>query len=172
MIQLKRELQGKILDIGGGGEGIIGQLYGEQVVAIDNRQEELDEAHGCFEKRLMDATCMTFADGAFANVTSFYTLMFMSGAEQQKALSEAARVVVPNGEIHIWDCNIACAYPEPFYVDVEVRLPERSIQTTYGVGKLDAQNMDSIRIMCENAGLRVEKAETDGIHFYLKCRKR
>jgi len=29
------ELKGKILDIGGGGEGIIGQLKGEQVVAID-----------------------------------------------------------------------------------------------------------------------------------------
>ena len=33
-----------MLDIGGGGEGVIGRLYGRQVVAIDNRQEELDEA--------------------------------------------------------------------------------------------------------------------------------
>lgn len=38
MIQLNRELAGKILDIGGGGEGIIGRLYGRQVTAIDNRQ--------------------------------------------------------------------------------------------------------------------------------------
>ena len=172
MIQLRRELRGKILDIGGGGEGVIGQLYGEQVVAIDNRQEELDEAPGCFEKRLMDATCMTFEDGAFDNVTSFYTLMFMRGEEQRKALREAVRVTTPHGEIHIWDCNIACAYPEPFCIDVEVRLPGRTIRTTYGVGKLDAQSMDSIRALCEEAGLRVEKAETDGMHFYLKCRKR
>ena len=34
-------LKGSILDIGGGGEGIIGRLYKEQVIAIDNRQEEL-----------------------------------------------------------------------------------------------------------------------------------
>ena len=40
MIELKKELNGRILDIGGGGEGIIGRLYREQVVAIDNRQEE------------------------------------------------------------------------------------------------------------------------------------
>lgn len=60
MIELKQQLKGKILDIGGGGEGIIGQLYGEQVVAIDKRQEELDEAPDCFEKVLMDATEMVF----------------------------------------------------------------------------------------------------------------
>lgn len=44
MITLSRDLHGSILDIGGGGEGVIGLLYGSQVTAIDNRQEELDEA--------------------------------------------------------------------------------------------------------------------------------
>ena len=44
MIKLQADLRGSILDIGGGGEGVIGRLYGRQVVAIDNRQEELDEA--------------------------------------------------------------------------------------------------------------------------------
>ena len=43
-ITLKKELTGSILDIGGGGEGIIGRLYGSRVTAIDNREEELDEA--------------------------------------------------------------------------------------------------------------------------------
>ena len=41
---LKKELEGAILDVGGGGEGVIGRIYGPRVVAIDNRQEELDEA--------------------------------------------------------------------------------------------------------------------------------
>lgn len=54
MIKLNRELNGKILDIGGGGEGIIGRLYTHQVTAIDIRQSELDEAPGDFEKVLMD----------------------------------------------------------------------------------------------------------------------
>lgn len=60
VIQVNRELQGKILDIGGGGEGIIGRVYGAQVVAIDNRQEELDEAPDGFEKILMDASRLSF----------------------------------------------------------------------------------------------------------------
>lgn len=65
MLTLNRELNGKILDIGGGGEGVIGRLYTNQVVAIDIRQDELDEAPTGFEKILMDATQLDFKDNSF-----------------------------------------------------------------------------------------------------------
>ena len=66
MLILRKELDGTVLDIGGGGEGIIGRLYADQVTAIDNRQEELDEAPGACRKLLMDATGImcTLADDA------------------------------------------------------------------------------------------------------------
>jgi len=114
---------------------------------------------------------MTFPDNSFDHVTSFYTLMFMSKAAQQQAICEAARVVKQNGEVHIWDCNINSAYPDPFFAEVEVALPERKIKTTYGVGKLDAQSFNSIKSMCELAGLTVVETETNSSHFYIKCRK-
>ena len=44
MIEIKADLIGSILDIGGGGEAVIGQIYGDNVLAIDISQEELDEA--------------------------------------------------------------------------------------------------------------------------------
>ena len=171
-IKLHQELKGTILDIGGGGEGVIGRLYGNQVVAIDNRQEELDEVPECCRKLLMDATEMTFEDNCFDNATLFYSLMFMSKSSQQKALCEAARVVKPSGEVHIWDCNINSAYPDPFCIDVKVQLPESKIQTTYGVGKLDVQNVESIKEICELSGLKVYKTETDGLSFFIKCKKK
>jgi len=31
----KLNVEGRILDIGGGGEGVIGQAYGDSVIAID-----------------------------------------------------------------------------------------------------------------------------------------
>ena len=40
------EAPGYILDIGGGGEGIIGRLKGEQVIAIDPNRRELEGAAG------------------------------------------------------------------------------------------------------------------------------
>ena len=79
----------------------------------------------------MDATEMAFADNTFDNVTSFYTLMYMNADEQNKALCEAARVLKPGGQMHIWDCNINSAYPEPFYIDIEVLILDHKIQTTF-----------------------------------------
>ena len=40
------------LDLGGGGEGVIGRIYREWVVAIDTRQDELDEAPDGIELKL------------------------------------------------------------------------------------------------------------------------
>ena len=39
VISLKKRLHGRILDVGGGGEGVIGRLYPRQVVAIDQRHK-------------------------------------------------------------------------------------------------------------------------------------
>lgn len=171
MISLEKELSGKILDIGGGGEGIIGRLYENQVIAIDIRQDELDEAPKGFEKILMDATHLSFEDKVFEHVTSFYTLMFMSAEDQRRAVSEAARVLKCGGEFHIWDCDIFSAYPEPFCTDIVIQLPNEQIFTTYGVGKMDTQDENSIAELCLNAGLTQvgENRSEDG--FYLRFRK-
>ena len=54
-IVIEKEWNGRILDIGGGGEGIIGRVYTGQVTAIDNRAEELEEAPDGPCKLVMDA---------------------------------------------------------------------------------------------------------------------
>lgn len=171
MISLDQELEGKILDIGGGGEGVIGRLYTNQVVAIDIRQDELDEAPAGFEKILMDATHLEFKDNSFDHVTSFYTLMFMSTEDQKRAISEAVRVLGHGGELHIWDCDILSAYPEPFCVDVVIQLPNERISTTYGVGKMDTQDEKSIAELCLNSGLILVAQNRSKYGFYLRFRK-
>jgi DUF917 family protein len=49
------ETGGLILDVGGGGEGIIGRLNGKQVVAIDTREGELVDTLNEALKTVMDA---------------------------------------------------------------------------------------------------------------------
>ena len=51
-IRIDKTLAGKILDIGGGGEGVISRVYRQQVTAIDNLQEELNEAPDICTKRV------------------------------------------------------------------------------------------------------------------------
>ena len=157
-IELVREIEGSILDIGGGGEGIMGRLYGSQVTAIDNCQEELDEAPRGYEKILMDGTALTFADNLFCNITFFYTLMYMQSEEQGQALREAARVL--------------SAYPEPFCAELDILLPEEQIHTTYGVVKMDTQDRKSIEEMCVTAGFCLACVKEQQGHFYLHFLKK
>ena len=168
MIRLKKELEGSILDIGGGGEGIIGRLYQKQVTAIDNRQEELDEAPNSFKKVLMDAADLKFESDFFDNVTFFFTLMYMSAELQAKAINEAVRVMKAGGKLCIWDCEIESAYPDPFIVNLQISLPEEQINTTYGVEKYDKQNVTSILSICEKAGLELVCHENGKNYFYLE----
>ena len=43
VIKLDKTLAGAILDIGGGGESVIGRLYGRQVTAVDKEPEEFED---------------------------------------------------------------------------------------------------------------------------------
>lgn len=93
--------------------------------------------------------------------------MFMDADVQEKAITEAARVLIPGGLLHIWDCDIESAYPEPFCISLEIQLPNEHISTTYGVGKLGSQNESSISGLCVEAGLIPvsQQRGPDGFHM-------
>ena len=99
---LTQELTGSILDVGGGGEGVIGRLYGPSVTIIDHCQEELDEAPCSCRKLRMDASSLSFAGASFENVTFFYSLMYMNRPVQSAAIAEAVRVLKPGGRLLLW----------------------------------------------------------------------
>ncbi|MGN0746449.1 MAG: class I SAM-dependent methyltransferase [Aristaeellaceae bacterium] len=166
-IVLEKELAGSILDLGGGGEGVIGRVYGAQVTAIDVSRDELDEAPGDCRKLVMDATAMTFPDSSFDHVTSFYTLMYMTVTEQRAALKEAARVLRPGGTLHVWDAAFPAPCPEPFLAEMDIDAAGVPVHTTYGIIKREGQSADSIAAMAEEAGLAPAGRETRQKHFTL-----
>lgn len=172
MIKLQADLRGSILDIGGGGEGVIGRLYGRRVVAIDNRQEELDEAPGGFEKILMDARHLTFEDASFDHVTFFYSLMFMDAETQKQALAEAFRVLNPGGSLRIWDAEIPSAYPEPFLADLDIDLNGERLHTTFGiVSDIKDQTAESVAAICLAYGLHLKEKHAVNGQFELAFEK-
>jgi len=135
---------GPILDIGGGGEGVIGQLKGDQVVAIDRRRRELEEAPDGPLKIVMDAADMKFLDDTFEVATSFFSLMYMRTSLHADVFGEVFRVLKPGGRLLIWGASL----PEKIGTDKEyvalhltVNLPDRQIRTGYGT-KWPAQARD------------------------------
>lgn len=160
-----------ILDIGGGGEGIIGLIKGRQVVAIDISREELEEVENDSLKVVMDATELKFLDGSFDLVTVFYTFMYMPTEMVRKALEEIARVLVPGGELLIWEPVV-----DPSLVDrkifltvLDIKLPDgRSVETGYGarVRNLDPETMISQLV---GSGFGIVEEERDGHRYFLRA---
>ena len=159
-LTLEKELCGSILDIGGGGEGIIGRLYKSAVTAIDNVQEELDEAPDCCKKLLMDAAELHFDNESFDNVTFFYSLMYMDTETKEKALKEACRVLKKGGRLIIWDSVITSAYPKAFLAELEIEFSGETVHTEYGIiGTGVEQDAEMLIKFCEENKMKMFEHE-------------
>jgi len=170
------DAEGFVLDIGGGGEGVIGKLKGNQVVTIDPQRKELEEAAPGPLKIVMDATDLQFLDETFATATSFFTLMYIDSTALSSVFDEVFRVLKPSGRFLIWDVNIPpredaeqdiAAYPFRFI------LPGEEIETGYGVRWPENGRKTSEYVrLAEAAGFDVETHQKDEHVFYIELVKR
>ncbi|MFC2094984.1 class I SAM-dependent methyltransferase [Candidatus Bipolaricaulota bacterium] len=160
-----------ILDLGGGGEGVIGQLRKRQVVAVDSRQEELDESAEGPIKIVADAKELPFLDESFDVATAFFFLMYVPAEDRAPVLKEAHRVLKPGGKLHIWDVMIPARdgrQQQAFVVPVRAELPGSTIETGYGVS-WDGREMsaESVATMAQAAGFTVSEKMHEGETFRL-----
>jgi len=171
----KEDVQPFILDIGGGGEGVIGRLYGNKVVAIDKREDELLETHDEALKIVMDATELKFIENSFERVTLFYSLMYMPMQVKAKVLEEAVRVLKPGGAVDVWDVEIPeydGGIQDELIVYVEVKFGEEMIKTGYWVRYTDeAQSAKFLGGQLEKLGLRKEMEKHNDVSFRLRFGK-
>ncbi|MCW3979298.1 MAG: class I SAM-dependent methyltransferase [Candidatus Bathyarchaeota archaeon] len=166
------EAEGFILDIGGGGEGIIGKLNGRDVVAIDLSSEELEETENDALKIVMDATDLRFVPSTFAAATSFFTLLYVDRERQEKVFSEVHRVLRDGGKFLIWDVRIPDeAEGKPFFlVQLEVSLPDEAVTTGYGV-KMAFQDMDRFKDLAARTGFEIAREWSRNDLFHLELVK-
>jgi ubiquinone/menaquinone biosynthesis C-methylase UbiE len=162
--------EGYILDIGGGGEGVIGQLMGEMVIAIDLYREELDEAPEGPLKVVMDARELNFLDETFNIVTAFFSLMYIHNRDHKCVFEEVYRVLKPRGEFLVWDVVIP-GQPEDgkdiFVIPVEIELKNKLIKTAYGTSwKGKQQDYEYFAKMAMDTGFEIlDKDEYDDVCF-------
>jgi SAM-dependent methyltransferase len=167
--------EGLILDIGGGGEGVIGQLKGPQVVAIDLSRRELDDAPGRpLLKIVMDARDLKFVDDSFHTATVFFTFMYINPTDHEKVFREIHRVLEPGGQVLIWDV-IFPAKRDPAQVNIlfplHAKLPKVDINTGYGVPFREGQGADHFVALAEQAGFQVASRRNEAGWFYLELKK-
>ena len=167
---------GYILDVGGGGEGIVGILKGERVVAVDLHRCELEEAPAGPLKIVMDATCMQFLDMTFCAATAFFSLMYIrETSDLQKIFGEVFRVLRPGAIFRLWDVIIprrADPGKDLYGVRLSVRVAGREIRTGYG--QPWPRQRRALRFyldLARNAGFRVLEQKADRRVFFMRLQR-
>lgn len=168
-------LLGSILDIGGGGEGIIGQIFKESVIAIDPSKRELEESSEGPLKIVMDAKDLQFLDNTFDYVSSFFTLMYISKKDHRQVLEEVYRVLKKGGEFILWDVTIG-AQDDPakeyFVMPLKVNLGNEIIETGYGVEWVSRnQDLDYYIDLVREIGFQIIEKHRVDLTYKLVLRK-
>jgi SAM-dependent methyltransferase len=166
------ETKGLILDIGGGGEGIIGKLNGTQVVAIDTSERELAETKNEALKIVMDATDLKFLPNSFDICTAFFSLLYIPKSKHTKVFEEAHKVLKDNGQFLLWDVKIPSAEKEyrQFIVPLKVQLPNKTVETGYGV-KWQTQDINHFKELAKEHKFKVIDEWSKGETLHLKMLK-
>ncbi|MHC1703560.1 MAG: methyltransferase domain-containing protein [Tenuifilaceae bacterium] len=166
---------GLILDIGGGGEGVIGQLKGDQVISIDINKQELIDAPSKNLKIVMDARELKFLDNSFNTAAIFYTLMYIKGVDHEQVFNEVHRVLKPDGKLLIWDVILPSSVDATFNSSLytfKFVLPNTTIKTGYGVHKPEKeQNLQYYIELAEKTGFKVITSSQTGSSIYLELQK-
>ncbi len=163
---------GHVLDIGGGGEGIIGKLNGRQVIAIDINQRELEETDNQALKIVMDVTDLKFLPNTFEICTAFFSLMYIPHNRHLKVFEEIYKVLKNKGRFLIWDAKI----PETdkdfsdFVVLLKVKLPNEEIETGYG-SRWQPQDLGYFVELAKQTGFQVLNSWNQKRIFYLEMLK-
>lgn len=169
------EADGFILDIGGGGEGVIGQLKGDQVVAIDVSARELAEAAAGPLKIVMDARELKFMDNAFQAVTAFFAFMFISPDEHAKVFREIFRVLKPGGQLLFWEIEIQQrpdAHRDLLVFPLQVTLPSTVVHTGYGTPYTEKPvRLEDYAALAQQCGFEVLEQHHAGQTFFCKFHK-
>jgi ubiquinone/menaquinone biosynthesis C-methylase UbiE len=170
------EAPGPILDIGGGGEGIIGLLKGSDVVAIDSLKRELEEAPDGPLKIIMDARDLQFLDSTFETVTSFFSLMYLKNwQDQEQVFREVFRVLRPRGQFLIWDVSVAKRLDEErdiYAIRLLVKVKDREIRTGYGQPwPAERRDLAYYLDLARGSGFNVVDQRDERQVFFLHLRK-
>ena len=165
--------KGRVIDIGGGGEGVIAQAGGAGVVAIDKYVSEIREARVKAPEVpwvVADATELPCKSHCFDNATAFFSCMYMSGDVKEKVFRETRRVLKKGGEFWIWDAQMV-PKSQVFAIRLQVDLHGmHRISTVYGARARD-QSAVGIGSLLQEAGFESEVI-TDRKHWFLIKAKR
>ncbi|MBE0525600.1 MAG: class I SAM-dependent methyltransferase [Candidatus Thorarchaeota archaeon] len=171
----KLHSDGPILDIGGGGEGLVSRIEGEKVCAVDIRLSEIREAqiHGPPANWFVgDGQALCFQNNVFDVVTLWFSLGYMSDwSIKTNVLKEAHRVLGKGGKLSILASNIPKSCKRLTFWG-HFTFPDGTVsQTGYGVRGGQDQTLDRMTELLGNIGFKIQTREDNDAWFKIKAIK-
>jgi ubiquinone/menaquinone biosynthesis C-methylase UbiE len=168
-------MNGRILDIGGGGEGVIGQFMGDKVIAIDPSKRELEEAPKSGALNIiMNAKDLKFLDNTFDSASSFFTMMYIPIADHKKIFEEIHRILKKNGEFFLWDLKIPKRKNEEnkiYVIILKVKTNGKIIDSGYGTKWEKEQHAKQFLQLGSDVGFEILEQKIEENVFFIKFKK-
>ena len=166
---------GLVLDIGGGGEGLVSRLEGKRVCAVDILLNKIRETriYGVKSQWIQsDARTLGIRDGAVDIVTCWFSLSYLPERDSKhKVLMESHRALKRNGLLSIMGMNIL-ENTVKYVLDAELVLPDDYISKMgYAVSGSQEQTIDSLIDLGQDVGFDLELASDHEYWFELTMRK-
>ncbi len=163
------EFEGLVIDIGGGGEGLVSRLERERVCAVDVSLDKIREAriHGPpAHWTVADGRSLCFRRNTFDVATLWFSLGYMRNWETKKAvLEEVHRVLKPNGILSVLAAKIVCQ-EDRFLFNAQFTFPDGSIsQISYGLVGNQHQSLETVAKTLEGSGFAVLGSSDNGHWF-------
>jgi ubiquinone/menaquinone biosynthesis C-methylase UbiE len=162
---------GLVLDVGGGGEGIVSRIEGSRVCAIDINLNEIREAqiYGSSPQWLAcSGESLPFRTAVFETATIWFSLDYVADWKMKRAIMrEVFRVLRKEGSLSLMSSKIICREAK-FVLRMRYTLPDGSVyQTGYGVKGNQGQTADRISDIAEQTGFHITNKDDNGHWFYI-----
>jgi len=168
--------KGLVLDIGGGGEGLVSRIAGDKVCAVDYRISEIREAqihNPPANWFTADARALPFKDSTFDMATLWFSLGYMNEwSVKGTVLTEVLRTLESEGRLLIMASRIDCNEQRLIF-SVQFTLPDGTVSKTgYGVRGNQNQTLESIVALVREVGFKDIQSENHDWWFEVQAFKR
>lgn len=175
-IELRRlPRSGQIIDVGGGGEGLVSRIGGARVCAVDIDMNKIREAqiHGFSSQWILaGAQTLPLKDSSFDTATLWFSLGFIRDwSAKEQVVDEIVRVLKPEGRISILGATIDCS-EDRFVLKAQFSFPDGPIsQMSYGMVGRQNQTIESVTEVLKQVGFGSLKVEDNTFWFRIEGRK-
>ena len=165
-----------VLDIGGGGEGLVSRIAGNKVCAVDYRISEIREGqihNPPANWFTADGRTLPFKESTFDIATLWFSLGYMNEWSVKGAvLTEVLRTLKSEGRLLIMASRIDCKEQRLLF-SAQFTLPDGTVSKTgYGVRGDQNQTLGSIVALVREVGFKDIQSENHDWWFEIQAFKR